>query len=83
MCAVYIRARWCMCDVYILPATGDCVCVRVYLLSEHHFTVNFTYTHTYIHTKQPAYGRHRKTYFPLKTYNAGVRQCVVCCVVLR
>jgi len=67
--------------------TGDCVCVCVCTCwasitspwTSH--TNTHIHIHTYIHTKQPAYGRHRKTYFPLKTYNAGVRQCVVCCVL--
>lgn len=74
---VYVARRvWvCVCVYGAVRArilyTSD-RCVRVYLLSEHHFTVNFTHTHT---KKQPAYGRHRKTYFPLKTYNAGVRRC--------
>lgn len=75
-----------MCDVYIytcmhrqLVTACVCVCVCTCWAS---ITSPWT-SHTHIHTKQPAYGRHRKTYFPLKTYNAGVRQCVVCCVVLR
>lgn len=68
-----------MCDVYIyiLVTAFVCACVPVERASLH----RELHTHTHIYTKQPAYGRHRKTYFPLKTYNAGVRQCMVCCVV--
>lgn len=50
--------------------TSDCayVCVCTCWTS-----ITSPWTSHTLTQKQPAYGRHRKTYFPLKTYNAGVR----------
>jgi len=87
VCAVYERGalvyvwRIYIYITYILTTVCVCVCTCWASITSPWTSHTHTHTHTYIFTKQPANGRHRKTYFPLKTYNAGVRQCVVCCVV--
>lgn len=97
---IYMWTFVCVCSgarPHVRARIYEWLCAaRWYLLSEHHFTVNFTHTHSrarvhthysqYIRTstKQPAYGSHRKTYFPLKTHNMLVCVCVsVWCAATR